>query len=280
MNLVVKDANGDSLVLNRTVTISNLSVSVAPSKTALSGCKDSAILTANVTGGTGSLYSWSGGGSSNNKLTVKNTGTYSVTVTSTVGCTATATSPTITSTFSAPSLDYTFTPSTNICPNRDVEFKVATSSVRAGWTYRWTESSTSLASNGETITHKFTSSGIKSVKLNADSSVCKATEISKNVTVLPATDTKCKVSISIADNDNLKIFPNPVRDGKIYIQNDMYLSLSYRVTDMLGKVISAERLISNKDSQIDLSNAPNGIYFIEVESKGEKVIKKIIVDKQ
>jgi hypothetical protein len=71
-----------------------------------------------------------------------------------------------------------------------------------------------------------------------------------------------------------------VRDGKIYIQNDMNLSLSYRVTDMLGKVISAERLISNKDSQIDLSNAPNGIYFIELESKGEKVIKKIIVDKQ
>jgi hypothetical protein len=88
------------------------------------------------------------------------------------------------------------------------------------------------------------------------------------------------VAISIADNDNLKIFPNPVRDGKIYIQNDMNLSLSYRVTDMLGKVISAERLISNKDSQIDLSNAPNGIYFIEVESKGEKMIKKIIVDKQ
>jgi PKD repeat protein len=98
-------------------------------------------------------------------------------------------------------------------------------------------------------------------------------------------NTKCSEvtltsSISNVDFGQIKIFPNPVRDGKIYIQNDMNLSLSYRVTDMLGKVISAERLISNKDSQIDLSNAPNGIYFIEVESKGEKVIKKIIVDKQ
>jgi hypothetical protein len=281
VKLVIKDANGDSLVLTRTVTISNLSVSISPSKTALVGCIDSAILTANVTGGTGSQYSWSSGGSTSNKLTVKNAGTYTVTVTSTAGCTATATSPAISSSFSAPALDFSFTPSTNICPNKDVEFKVASSALRLGWVYNWSETSTSLATSGETITHAFSSSGTKAVKLNADSAGCKASEVSKNVTVLAATSTQCnKVSIALAENDNLKIFPNPVRDGKVYIQNDLNQSLTYRVTDMLGKVIASDKLSTNKDGHIDLSNAPNGIYFIELDSKGERMIKKIVVDKQ
>ena len=56
--------------------------------------------------------------------------------------------------------------------------------------------------------------------------------------------------------------------------------LSYKVTDMLGKVVSADKLVSNKDGQIDLTNVPNGIYFIELDSKGDKMIKKIVVDKQ
>ena len=270
--------DGTTPITSTTVIVSSQpTVNITANKTVLSSCIDSVRLTS--TGSTGVSYSWSNGTSSALNI-VRTVGTYMVTVSNVFGCTATASSPVITSTFSAPTLDFAFTPSANICPNKDVEFKVASSSVRAGWTYKWTESSTSLASNGETITHKFTSSGSKSVKLNADSSVCKATEVSKNVTILPATDTKCKVSISIADNDNLKIFPNPVRDGKVYIQNDMNQSLSYRVTDMLGKVVSADKLVSNKESQVDLSSAPNGIYFIEVESKGEKVIKKIIVDKQ
>jgi hypothetical protein len=285
LNVTVTDngvGGANQIVLTRTIgnfTPTFNSFTLTPNKTVLTSCADSVRIQTPSFATT--TYQWSGGSSSNTREAIaKSPGVYSVKLTFLPSSCAFDTSITITSTASLPTLDFAFTPSTNICPNRDVEFKVATSSVRSGWTYRWTESSTSLASNGETITHKFTSSGIKSVKLNADSSVCKATEISKNVTVLPATDTKCKVAISIADNDNLKIFPNPVRDGKIYIQNDMNLSLSYRVTDMLGKVISAERLISNKDSQIDLSNAPNGIYFIEVESKGEKMIKKIIVDKQ
>ncbi|MFN9321614.1 MAG: T9SS type A sorting domain-containing protein [Chitinophagales bacterium] len=49
---------------------------------------------------------------------------------------------------------------------------------------------------------------------------------------------------------------------------------------MLGKIVSADKLGSNKDGQIDLSKAPNGIYFIEFEAKGDRIIKKIIVDKQ
>jgi hypothetical protein len=231
----------------------------------------------------GLRYEWTGTGlyprTDTTFTNTKTAGTFNLKVTNSIGCTKTI-SRTFTSTANPPTLDFTFTPSTNICPNKNVEFKVAASSVRSGWTYNWVETSTTLATSGETITHAFNSSGVKSVKLNADSSGCKATEVSKNVTVLPATDPKCKVSISLAENDNLKIYPNPVRDGKVYIHNDMNQSLSYRVTDMLGKVISSDKLVSNKESQVDLSNAPNGIYFIELESKGERVIKKIIVDKQ
>ena len=99
-------------------------------------------------------------------------------------------------------------------------------------------------------------------------------------------NTKCSevtlagVGIASVDFVQVQIFPNPVRDGKLYIQNDMNTVLSYKVTDMRGKVVSADKLVSNKDGQIDLTNVPNGIYFIELDSKGDKMIKKIVVDKQ
>ena len=228
-------------------------------------------------------YEWTGSGlyprTDTTFTNTKTAGTFNLKITNFVGCTKTI-SRTFTNTANPPVLDFAFTPSTNICPNKDVTFTVASSSVRAGWTYNWSETTTSLATSGNSITNKFPNGGSFSVKLNADSSGCQATPVSKNVTVLAATAPACKVSISSLYNDNIQIYPNPVRDGKVYIQNDMNQSLSYRVTDMLGKIVSADKLVSNKESQVDLTSAPNGIYFIEIESKGEKMVKKIIVDKQ
>jgi hypothetical protein len=286
LNITVTD-NGvgtpNQVVLTRTIgnfTPTFNSFTLTPNKTALSGCKDSIRIQAPSL--TNTTYQWSGGSSSSTREALaKAAGNYAVKLTFVPsGCTFDTSINITAAGFSLPTLDFSFNPSTNICPNKDVTFTVASSAVRSGWTYKWTEATTSLNTTGETITHQFTSSGVKSVKLNADSADCKANEVSKNVTVLASSDSKCKTSISAVLNDNIQIFPNPVRDGKVYIQNDMNTTLTYKVTDMLGKVVSSDKLVSNKDGQIDLSNVPNGIYFIEIDSKGDKMIKKIIVDKQ
>lgn len=228
-------------------------------------------------------YEWTGTGlyprTDTTFTNTKTAGTFNLKITNFAGCTKTI-SRTFTNIANPPTLDFSFSPTTNICPNKDVTFTVASSAVRSGWTYNWTEATTSLVTSGNSIIHKFPNGGSYSVRLNADSSGCQAAQVSKNVTVLAATANPCKLSISNINGDNIQIFPNPVRDGKVYIQNDMNTTLSYKVTDMLGKVISADKLVSNKDGQIDLSNVPNGIYFIELDSKGDKMIKKIVVDKQ
>jgi hypothetical protein len=118
------------------------------------------------------------------------------------------------------------------------------------------------------------------VSLSSSFGSCNAVPVTKTVVVKAATATGCGASISSVNSNDIQIFPNPVRDGKLFVQNDMNQNYSYRVTDMLGKVISADKLGSNKDGQVDLSKAPNGIYFIEFEAKGDRIIKKIIVDKQ
>lgn len=228
-------------------------------------------------------YEWSGTGlyprTDTTFTNTKTGGTFNLKITNFIGCTKTI-SRTFLSTASLPTLDFSFSPNSNICPNKDVNFTVASSSVRSGWTYRWSETSSSLNTDGETITHSFPTGGIKSVRLSADSSGCKANDVSKNVTILAATDAKCKTSITSASIDNIDVFPNPVRDGKLFIQNSGNQAYSFRITDMLGKVVSSDKSNTGKDGLIDLSNSPNGIYFIEIDSKGEKIVKKIVLNKQ
>jgi len=70
-------------------------------------------------------------------------------------------------------------------------------------------------------------------------------------------------------------YPNPT-DGIITIVGENINKII--VTDINGKIIK-QKLISGKVSTIDLTENPNGIYFVKVETKNETLIKKIIKGK-
>lgn len=274
----IKDNNNDSISISKTILVSNPTASISVTKTQLTSCTDSSVATASMTGATASTYTWSSGGSTTNKASFNTAGTYSVTITSTTGCTATASTPAITSTYTPVVLDFNYTPSSNICPNKPVSFSV--SSPVSGSTYTWKEGST-VKGTGETIDITFTTGGTKSITLTGvDAAGCTATPKSKSVTVLSASDNACKTSISSIANDNIKIYPNPVREGKIYVESNLNKTLIVRVTDLLGKTITTEKLLPNRENQIDISSSPNGIYFVEVESGADRIVKKIVVDQK
>lgn len=233
----------------------------------------------------GIKYSWGGtGGYPRTDTTFiysKTAGTFTLTVTNFVGCQKVLSYNAINTATSIPTLDFTFTPSTNICQNKDVNFKVTAAATRTGWTYSWKDGATAFTNSpGTDIIQVFTTAGSKTIYLNADSGACKATQVSKTLTVIASTVSPCKSSISESISDNIKVYPNPVRNGEVFIQNELNSLLSIRVTDMLGKVITTDKIAGNKTNPIDLSNAPNGVYFIELEGKNDRTIKKIIVDKQ
>jgi hypothetical protein len=73
------------------------------------------------------------------------------------------------------------------------------------------------------------------------------------------------------------IYPNPIKDRvSINIQNflrneNMHLS----VIDVYGKVL-VKTLVHSKRTEIDLSHLSNGLYFIEINKGGKKIIKIIV----
>lgn len=229
----------------------------------------------------GVKYSWSNGGITNRSDTTfiytKTPGTFTLTVTNFVGCQKVVNYQVISS-INLPTLDFTFNPTT-VCPNKPVTMTATPAATRSTWNYTYSEAGTQLGT-GSTYAHTFTSSGTKSITLSADSSGCKANDVIKSITVKAAADASCKVAIQDAFSENIKVYPNPVRNGEVFIQNDMNQTLTIKITDMLGKVIATDKVSGNKTNPIDLSSAPNGVYFVELESKGDKAVQKIIVDKQ
>lgn len=286
LNVTVTDAGTNTITLTKTIanyTPSFTTFTLAPNKTVLSSCVDS--ISISVPSTTNTTYEWSGGSSSTTRTALaKTAGIYNIKTTFIPSGCSFDSSITITSTIPVPpALDFTLSPTTSsntVCQDKEINFKVTTSAIRPNWVYTWKDGTTAFSNPGDDVLYTFTTVGSKTIYLNADSGSCKATQVSKNISVLAKTDSKCKSSIADAISENIKVYPNPVRNGEVFIQNDMNQTLTIKITDMLGKVIAINKVAGNKTNPIDLSSAPNGVYFVELESKGDKAVQKIIVDKQ
>ena len=82
----------------------------------------------------------------------------------------------------------------------------------------------------------------------------------------------------IQNNNNLKLklYPNPVKD-KLTIENPDFKIISIKVRNASGKLVLSES-ISTKQTDINFSSIPSGVYFITFEENGkllktEKLIK-------
>lgn len=74
--------------------------------------------------------------------------------------------------------------------------------------------------------------------------------------------------------NSIQIFPNP-SDG----QFTLLMSSSYdrlTITDISGRIVWSQDESSHLNTSIDLSFCKNGIYFMEIISEGERVVKKLL----
>jgi hypothetical protein len=90
------------------------------------------------------------------------------------------------------------------------------------------------------------------------------------------------VMVSLTDLDGsgkLKIYPNPAQD-ELMIKHNYTNSLVLRIIDTSGRVL-IERHVQGESSEINLnvSNFNNGVYFLEVISKKDKLIRKITINR-
>ena len=79
--------------------------------------------------------------------------------------------------------------------------------------------------------------------------------------------------IDLSLDSALSVYPNPATDT-VHISAKVALS-SLALYDVYGKLILKKENNSNK---LDVSRLNSGIYFLEVSSNTEKVVKKVIVN--
>ncbi|MDN5199939.1 PKD domain-containing protein [Fulvivirgaceae bacterium BMA10] len=77
---------------------------------------------------------------------------------------------------------------------------------------------------------------------------------------------------------NIQVYPNPGR-GTFYIKGENLIgNLSIKVYNITGKIFFNQQIQSRKlmdQFLIDISNAPSGMYFVEVENNKRKIVEKI-----
>ena len=88
---------------------------------------------------------------------------------------------------------------------------------------------------------------------------------------------QCENAIAEALAKRIKIHPNPA-STQIHIESPYAISL-WKVLDSVGKeVASSKYLVSSKNLVLDVSSLDAGLYFLEIEVDGEKVVKQLMVE--
>lgn len=68
---------------------------------------------------------------------------------------------------------------------------------------------------------------------------------------------------------DIKVYPNPTRGEIVVDAKEMVQNLS--LTNAAGQIV-----LSEQNNRLDLSNLPNGIYNLTIQTMGEKTVRRII----
>ena len=81
---------------------------------------------------------------------------------------------------------------------------------------------------------------------------------------------------AVASN-NIKVYPNPSRDGMVHIKLNGNIAVkSIQLYDMLGRTIRTEEMVSNEKS-LNLSHLPEGVYLLSFQTENNGSVTKRIV---
>jgi hypothetical protein len=81
-----------------------------------------------------------------------------------------------------------------------------------------------------------------------------------------------------ATNIELNIFPNPFKDATTVDFGRVIKEATITVVDVYGKLIERHKLEDQDTYIIKRNTKTSGVYFMEIEIKGEKIQYKLIVE--
>ena len=249
-----------SSILPPTLSISSMDVSCF-------GENDGSISAEVMGGSPGYNYNWSNG-SMDNAISNLSAGVYTVTVTDNNSLTSTSTV-----TIEEPAvielmIDNILNESDT--GNNDGEISISVNGGIPPYSFLWTDGNGNIVSTDEDPTG-----------LNGGNHFLQITD--QNNCILNSTEINVGILISNENlflEDNIHLFPNPTSDY-FYLDFNLPSSLDFKIEllDTFGKVLLQKNVfnIKQRKLRVDISNFPNGLYWIKVNTKDQTWIKKLMV---
>ncbi|HWB64813.1 MAG TPA: PKD domain-containing protein [Chitinophagales bacterium] len=277
VTLTVNDGSANTTA-SYVVTNSGITLSIPNSNPITLTCGGSAVqVTTSVSGSTsGRTYSWNTGATTN-AISVSTPGTYSVTVTNGVGCSATASVAAQYPGNVSNSVD--FTVPSPICIGYPATF-TNTSTGITGWTAAWDfgDGGTNTSIDG---THTYQNQGTFSVKVTMDSAGCDFVSPSHSVAVQSAG--VCAAGINdLSFNSAISMVPNPTNGNVNFSVVGVEKNISIRVYDIIGNLVteySANDVPASFNKTFDFSSFANGAYLVKVQSGSKIAVKRLVINK-
>lgn len=153
--------------------------------------------------------------------------------------------------------------------NGEVTFTDSTSNA-VTWFWDFGDGNTATTQNP---THTYTQPGDYEVYLNATNSNGCSDAKMQSVTVV-----NFPVSTTAVDvlNQAIQVYPNPTNDMlNIAFAND-FQPYNLTLVNAVGQLMMTQKKVSTNKLQLNLSNYPKGIYFLQLEIGSQKVVKKVV----
>ena len=180
------------------------------------------------------------------------TTSYSVTGTSSLGCTNFTPTVFNLTVNPVPSVSVTTT-STFLCVGQS-----ATLSGSGGLTYNWTGGSTDATlAVSPTVTSSYTVTGYNSFGCSNSAAISISVDICAGV------------SISQNGGTSFHFYPNP-SNGLIYLETELNATTQLYILDVVGRIIKEIELTKDM-KQMDLTELKKGIYFIQTKANGKLI---------
>lgn len=219
-------------------------------------------------GNPGSTFLWSTGATTQ-QISVNAVGSYSVTVTDALGCSAT---DNITvNQQQAVTAAFQFNP-TNGTLFAPVQFTDQSNGGATGWTWLFGDG---LSSTAQSPLHTYQAFGTYNVTLIVTNGNCRDTLVQTIVV---------NGFVNIEDEDfaqSMQIWPNP-STGLFHLAIEFAKpkGLSYEVSDLSGKILLSEQVnaASLVERDIDLSGMAQGMYILRLKAGDRQVFHKLVVE--
>ncbi len=266
--VMITDANGCVGTESTTIVAGQVAVLSTTTTDVSCGLIDDGTAVATLSGGVQPItYTWSNGTVSQGVAGL-NIGTYTVTATDALGCTATGSV-----TINDPNINADVMPSQvviNLAVNPTVQF--TDNSVGAtSWMWDFGDGTTSTMQNPS---HTYTAIGTYTVTVTVSNGQCSDTQV--------ITITVVDTSTGFDDWTGLtsfELYPNPTT-GKFTLELSLSQSsdLMVSVINPLGQEVISDQqdgVLNDFNKEYDLSRFANGVYFVQVTNGDQSIVKKM-----